>query len=282
MIVLPYGDHHTMGGEHRGRMRLDPLAARPAAVGRDAGPPPWRGRRADRSRVRLPALRRPAVRPRDAGVPPVFVVRLPDGAGRAAGCRRASTTRSRSRAVERRRERRLDAPAGAGADRGAARSPRHRAGGRHGWLAALRDPVLAPALALCTARRSAMDRGRSRGRRGRCRARCSTSASARCSGDRRSATSPSGGCTSPRSCSPPPTSASSPIARRVGYDSEEAFSRAFKRGASPSHWRGRSLAANAALCRHPCHARRGTSRVGKHGLSEGARCGSCRRTAGRQ
>ena len=28
-------------------------------------------------------------------------------------------------------------------------------------------------------------------------------------------------------------------ARRVGYDSEEAFSRAFKReqGASPSHWR---------------------------------------------
>ena len=29
------------------------------------------------------------------------------------------------------------------------------------------------------------------------------------------------------------------IARRVGYDSEEAFSRAFKRenGLSPSHWR---------------------------------------------
>jgi len=30
------------------------------------------------------------------------------------------------------------------------------------------------------------------------------------------------------------------IARRVGYDSEEAFSRAFKRarGLSPSHWKG--------------------------------------------
>jgi AraC-like DNA-binding protein len=30
-----------------------------------------------------------------------------------------------------------------------------------------------------------------------------------------------------------------PLARRVGYDSEEAFSRAFKRGhgLSPSHWR---------------------------------------------
>ena len=29
------------------------------------------------------------------------------------------------------------------------------------------------------------------------------------------------------------------VARRVGYDSEEAFSRAFKRasGQSPSHWR---------------------------------------------
>jgi AraC-like DNA-binding protein len=29
------------------------------------------------------------------------------------------------------------------------------------------------------------------------------------------------------------------VARRVGYDSEEAFSRAFKRarGLSPSHWR---------------------------------------------
>jgi AraC-like DNA-binding protein len=31
----------------------------------------------------------------------------------------------------------------------------------------------------------------------------------------------------------------STIGRRIGYDSEEAFSRAFKReqGASPSHWR---------------------------------------------
>jgi AraC-like DNA-binding protein len=30
------------------------------------------------------------------------------------------------------------------------------------------------------------------------------------------------------------------LARRVGYESEEAFSRAFKRarGVSPSHWRG--------------------------------------------
>ena len=31
------------------------------------------------------------------------------------------------------------------------------------------------------------------------------------------------------------------VARRVGYDSEEAFSRAFKRehGLSPAHWRSR-------------------------------------------
>jgi AraC-like DNA-binding protein len=39
------------------------------------------------------------------------------------------------------------------------------------------------------------------------------------------------------------------VARRVGYDSEEAFSRAFKRdrGLSPSHWR----AARAAPPRWP-------------------------------
>jgi AraC-like DNA-binding protein len=37
------------------------------------------------------------------------------------------------------------------------------------------------------------------------------------------------------------------IARRVGYDSEEAFSRAFKRehGVSPSHWRGTRQPATA-------------------------------------
>jgi len=35
------------------------------------------------------------------------------------------------------------------------------------------------------------------------------------------------------------------VARRVGYDSEEAFSRAFKRarGTAPSAWRGRRLPA---------------------------------------
>ena len=38
------------------------------------------------------------------------------------------------------------------------------------------------------------------------------------------------------------------IARRVGYDSEEAFSRAFKRarGLSPSHWRAARSSAGAA------------------------------------
>jgi AraC-like DNA-binding protein len=35
------------------------------------------------------------------------------------------------------------------------------------------------------------------------------------------------------------------IANRVGYDSEAAFSRAFKKavGAPPSHWRAKSLSA---------------------------------------
>jgi transcriptional regulator GlxA family with amidase domain len=42
------------------------------------------------------------------------------------------------------------------------------------------------------------------------------------------------------------------IARRVGYDSEEAFSRAFNRarGLSPTHWRaGRSAVSGAATSR---------------------------------
>ena len=39
------------------------------------------------------------------------------------------------------------------------------------------------------------------------------------------------------------------LARRVGYDSEEAFSRAFKRarGLSPSHWRTARASATTAL-----------------------------------
>ena len=122
-----------------------------------------------------------------------------------AGCRRASPTRSRRRAADE-RERRA---------RIATRLPElvlievlrvHLAtapAADHGWIAALHDPVLAPALALLHAAPGPhVDGRRARRGRGGARARCSTSASARCSGAHRSATSPSGACTWPRTCSP--------------------------------------------------------------------------------
>ena len=241
MIVLPYGDQHTIGATRRRR------AFRSSTL---LDPPPWDrmplvrhggGGAADRPRVRLPVLRRSAVRPRRCGrsrrssscacptVPP------------RAGCRRASPTRSRRRSPSNASTSLdLDPASRAGADRGAAAAPRDRAGGRPGLArGAARPGPRTRAGAACTPSPTPMDGRRARAARRRCRARCSTSASARCSDARRSVTSPSGACTSPRSCSPRPTSASSTIARRVGYDSEEAFSRAFKRarGLSPSHWR---------------------------------------------
>ena len=108
-----------------------------------------------------------------------------------------------------------------------------------GWLAALHDPVLQPALALLHAEPERGGRSRRWRARPPSRGRCWTRGSARSSAARRSATSPSGACTSPRTCSPPPTSRSATIARRVGYDAEEAFSRAFKRshGSAPTVWR---------------------------------------------
>ena len=195
----------------------------------------------DRSRVRLPALRGPAVRPRDAGVPAGLRRPAARRRGRRLG---AGEHRVRARAESRRPTR--------SASLISTRLPElvlievlraHLAvrAGRRPRLArrAARPGARAGAGAAARRARPQVDGRRARRRARRCRARCSTSASARCSAARRSATSPSGACTWPRSCSPPPTSASRPIARRVGYDSEEAFSRAFKRarGLSPSHWR---------------------------------------------
>ena len=239
MIVLPYGDQHVIGRRRR-RPRLVSIldAARPAAVGGPAGASATAA--AARAPISCAATCTPTTRcsiPALRVFPPVFVVRLPDGAGRAVGAgehhlraarRRAPSNASASAVATRLPELVLievlrvhlaSAPGGRPRlARGAARS-----GARPGARAAARRA------------RAALDGRRARRRARRCPARCSTSASARCSAARRSATSPSGACTSPRSCSPPPTSASSPIARRVGYDSEEAFSRAFKRahGASP-------------------------------------------------
>ena len=165
---------------------------------------------------------------------------LPTGPGGGLGAGEHRLRARRRSAVEREPERHRDPAARAGAHRGAPRCtsrprrPPTTAGSPRCTTRCSRRRSRC-----CTASRSAAGRSPTSRRPRRCRARCSTSASARCSAGRRSATSPSGACTSPRSCSPRPTSASSPIARRVGYDSEEAFSRAFKRahGLSPSHWR---------------------------------------------
>ena len=109
----------------------------------------------------------------------------------------------------------------------------------HGWLAALRDPVLAPALPLLHARartawtvaelasgaavsRSLLDE-RFRQVLGRSPIRYLTEWRMHLA-EELLATTDLGVVA---------------VARRVGYDSEEAFSRAFKRehGLSPSHWR---------------------------------------------
>jgi AraC-like DNA-binding protein len=110
----------------------------------------------------------------------------------------------------------------------------------HGWLAALRDPVLAPALAELHTRpehkwtvselasaanvsRSVLDE-RFRATLGRSPIRYLTDWRLHVAGDLLATTSLS----------------VAAVARRVGYDSEEAFSRAFKRahGLAPAHWRG--------------------------------------------
>jgi AraC-like DNA-binding protein len=109
----------------------------------------------------------------------------------------------------------------------------------HGWLAALHDPVLAPALAQlhraperrwtvaelaaeAAVSRSSLDE-RFRQVLGRSPIRYLTEWRMHLAEDLLANTD----------------SGVAAVARKVGYDSEEAFSRAFKRahGASPSHWR---------------------------------------------
>jgi AraC-like DNA-binding protein len=109
----------------------------------------------------------------------------------------------------------------------------------HGWLAALHDPVLAPALARlhgaperrwtvaelaagAAVSRSSLDE-RFRQVLGRSPIRYLTEWRMHLAEDLLANTD----------------SGVAAVARRIGYDSEEAFSRAFKRahGASPSHWR---------------------------------------------
>jgi AraC-like DNA-binding protein len=240
VIVLPYGDRHVIGG--RASAECVPIVA---LLER---PPPWDD---------LPAIRHggggapvdlvcgylvsedPLFDPELRVFPSAFVVRLPKGATK--GWVQASIAYSLAENV----------PSNVSASLVSTRLPelvlievlRHHLASApaadHGWLAALRDPVLAPALALLHAEpgrhwtvatlaagaavsRSLLDE-RFRQVLGRSPIRYLTEWRMHLAEELLDTTD----------------LGVVPIARRVGYESEEAFSRAFKRahGQSPSHWR---------------------------------------------
>jgi AraC-like DNA-binding protein len=248
VIVLPYGDQHTIGG-------VTPVESVSILTLLDE--PPWK---------EMPLLRHggggartdlvcgylysedPLFDPAMRALPPVFVVRLPTGAG--AGWVRASI----AYAVEE------TTPANGRRSQIATRLPElvlvevlqtHLAtapAAGQGWISALGDPVLAPALALLHAAperrwtvadlasgaavsRSLLD-ARFREVLGRSPIRYLTEWRMHLADDLLATTDLS----------------VAAVARRVGYDSEEAFSRAFKRarGRSPAHWREARLAQPSA------------------------------------
>lgn len=239
VIVLPYGDRHLLGSD----------GARESVPIRNLlAPLPWSD---------LPLLRHggggartelvcgylysedPLFDPAMRALPPAFVVHMPDGAG--SGWVQASVTYALEHVV----------PSNVGPNPIATRLPElvlievlrvHLAtapAAEQGWLAALRDPVLAPALSLLhsmpehkwtvteLASRAAVSRSlldeRFRQVLGRSPIRYLTEWRMHLAEDLLAGTD----------------LGVVAVARRVGYDSEEAFSRAFKRahGQSPSHWR---------------------------------------------
>jgi AraC-like DNA-binding protein len=239
VIVLPYGDAHRMGGVGD---------ADPVSVGTLVATPPWlempvirHGGGGDLTNVVCGYLSSddPLFDPRLRALPPVFVVTPPEGAASAwvqasidyavqqtaqvsATHIQAPTEMPRLLLMEILRLYLADAPA---AD--------------HGWIKALHDPVLGPAMALLHADparkwtvddlaaavhvsgsllderfRKVLDLAPIRYLTGW---RMHLAEGLLASGDRSMAA----------------------VARQVGYDSEEAFSRAFKRerGMAPSVWR---------------------------------------------
>jgi AraC-like DNA-binding protein len=240
VIVLPYGDQHVIGG-------LTPAVARP--IHELMEPPPWK---------QLPLLRHggggartdivcgylysedPLFDPAMRALPPVFLVKVPEGP--ASGWVQASIEFAVAES-----ERRADEPP----VRSATRLPElvlievlrvHLASAPavdRGWVSALRDPVLAPSLALlhsdparrwtvadlasgAAVSRSLLD-ARFREVLGRSPIRYLTEWRMHLADDLLATTD----------------LGVVAIAHKVGYDSEEAFSRAFKRehGLSPTHWR---------------------------------------------
>jgi len=240
VIVMPYGGRYVLGG----RTPAEPIAlALPT-------PPPWndiplvrQGGGGERTDVVCGYLHseHPLFDPSMHALPPVFVVRLPEGP--ASSWVRASidyaleATRpsNLSAAVLQTRLPELLLMEVLRVYLSAAPSS------ERGWLAALQDPVLAPALSLMhgkpehqwslrelagatAASRSVLD-DRFRQVLHRSPIRYLTEWRMHLAQDLLATT----------------TLTVSEVAHRVGYLSEEAFSRAFKRerGASPSHWRAR-------------------------------------------
>jgi AraC-like DNA-binding protein len=239
VIVLPYGDQHRMGGVSD---------AEPVSITTFLDSPPW---------TRMPVLRHgadgsltdvvcgylqsqdPLFDPDLRVFPPVFVVRPPDGT--AADWVRANIAFALQQTAS-------PAPA---PDPGATRLPElllvevlrlHLATAPavdHGWASALGDPVVRPALALLH---------RSPDRKWTVTELAAATAVSRSQLDSRFrevlGRSPIRYLTEWRMHLAKDLLASTElgvaaVARRGGYDAEEAFSRAFKRasGASPSAWR---------------------------------------------
>ena len=249
VIVLPYGDQHVVGGTGEAQCvsilsLLEPLPWDVIPLLRHGGGGPSTeivcGYLHSEDPLFDPGLR---------ALPPVFVVSLPTGP--AAGWVRASiayaleegaqpTNKSRSPVATRLPELvlievlRVHLATAPAVDRG--------------WIAALRDPVLAPALALLH---------NDPGRRWTVAELAGGAAVSRSSLDDRFrqvlGRSPIRYLTEWRMHLADELLATSDlpvatVARRVGYDSEEAFSRAFKRerGCSPSRWRTGAAAAPRA------------------------------------
>jgi AraC-like DNA-binding protein len=243
VIVLPYGDDYLMGGV--GPAERVPLVTLMALPPWESMPVLMHGEGGERTDVVCGYLysEDPLFDPELRAFPPAFVVTLPDGPAKTwvqAGIEFALATTGRTLPsdpvstrlpelllIEVLRVHLADAPAT-----------------DHGWVAALRDPVLAPAMAALHAApqrkwtvaelaaavavsRSVLDE-RFRHVLGLSPIRYLTEWRMHVARDLLTATDLN----------------VATVGRRVGYDSEEAFSRAFKRarGSAPGAWRLRARA----------------------------------------
>lgn len=239
VIVMPYGGRYVLGG----RTRVDA----PETLDLP-GPPPWedipvvrQGGGGERTDVVCGYLHsgHPLFDPAMKALPPVFVVRLPEGPASSwvhasvAYALEATAPSNKSPAVLATRLPELVLMEVLRVHLSAEPS------GNRGWLVALRDPVLAPALALLHANPEHRWSVAELGRR--------TAVSRSVLDDRFRQVlgqSPIRYLTQWRMHLAENLLGTTDltvydVARRVGYQSEEAFSRAFKRerGQSPAHWR---------------------------------------------